>query len=286
VEEAKMKTEGNYEKVTDEVISLLTEIVGDGNVLTGDERKNYDRDEMPGVEPSLPEVVVKPENADSVAGVLRLANEKKIPVTPRGAGSGLSGGAVPVYGGIVLSTEKMNRILEIDRDNFVAVVEPGVILSKFYEAAEEQGLFYPPYPGETSATLGGNVATNAGGMRAVKYGVTRQGVLGLEAVLATGEIINTGGKYVKSSTGYDLTQLIIGSEGTLAVVTKIILRLIPNPGRQEILLIPFESLDDAIGAVPEILKEVILPVGIEFMEKDIIEMPVRKLPFMVITPVC
>jgi len=267
-----MKNEGNYMKVTDEVLARLAEIVGSRNVLTGNDIKDYDRDEMPGVKPALPEAVVMPENTAAVSAVMKLASERGIPVTPRGAGSGLSGGAVPLNGGIVLSLEKMNKILEIDRDNFTAIVEPGVILSKFFQAVEEQGLFYPPYPGETSATIGGNVATNAGGMRAVKYGVTRQAVLGLEAVLATGEVINTGGKYVKSSTAYDLTQLIVGSEGTLAVITKIILKLILAPGKQEILLIPFDSLSDAIGAVPEILKAGILPVGIEFMEKDIIDM--------------
>ncbi|MFC1921092.1 FAD-binding oxidoreductase [Chloroflexota bacterium] len=267
-----MDIKGRYSKISEKVMESLTGIVGAGNVLTGKDREDYSHDEMPGSPSFLPEAVVKPEDTASVAAVLRLANENKIPVTPRGAGTGLSGGAVPVYGGIVLSLEKMNKILEIDSDNFTAVVESGVILSKFYEAVEEKGLFYPTYPGETSATIGGNAATNAGGMRAVKYGVTRQAVLGLEAVLANGEIINTGGKYVKSSTGYDLTQLIIGSEGTLAVVTKVILKLIPSPGKQELLLIPFNSLSDAIGAVPQILKEGILPVGIEFMEKDIIEM--------------
>ncbi len=267
-----MKTKGSYGKVTGDILTSLAEIVGGGSIFTGKSVEDYARDEMPGSELFLPDVVVKPEDTASVAAVLRLANENKIPVTPRGAGTGLSGGSVPVYGGIVLSLEKMNRIIEIDTDNFTAVVEPGVILSGLYQAVEEKGLYYPPYPGETSATIGGNIATNAGGMRAVKYGVTRQAVLGLEAVLAAGEIIKTGGKFVKSSTGYDLTQLIIGSEGTLAVVTKIILKLISSPGKQELLLIPFESLNDAIGAVPEILKRGILPVGIEFMEKDIIDM--------------
>jgi len=263
---------GRYGKVTDDIVALLTEIVGDKNVLTGDDCYDYSRDETTRSKPVLPDVVVKPENTGSVARVLKLATEKHIPVTPRGGGTGLSGGAVPIYGGIVLSLEKMNRILEIDRDNFVATVEPGVILSDFYQAVEECGLYYPLYPGETSANIGGNVATNAGGMRAVKYGVTRHFVLGLEAVLPGGEIIQTGGKYVKCSTGYDLTQLLIGSEGTLAVITKIILRLIAPPGRKEILFIPFRSLHDAIRSVPDILKEGILPVGIEFMERDIVNM--------------
>ncbi len=267
-----MEARNRYGKVTDNLIALLTEIVGDKNILTGDERENYSRDETPESQPVLPEVVVKPGDTGSVAKILKLANERNIPVTPRGGGTGLSGGAVPIYGGIVLSLERMNRILEIDEDNFVATVEPGVTLADFYQAVEERGLYYPLYPGETSATIGGNVATNAGGMRAVKYGVTRHFVLGLEAVLPTGETIQTGGKFVKCATGYDLTQLITGSEGTLALITKIILKLTTPPGRREILFIPFHNLHDAIGSVPDILKEKILPVGIEFMEKDIINM--------------
>ena len=164
-----MEAQSRYGKVTDDLVAALTEIVGGKNVLTGDERENYSRDEMPRSKPFLPEVVVKPEDTGSVARILKLANEKNIPVTPRGGGTGLSGGAVPIYGGIVLSLERMNRILEIDKDNFVATVEPGVTLSDFYQAVEEHGLYYPLYPGELSATIGGNVATNAGGMRAVKY---------------------------------------------------------------------------------------------------------------------
>ncbi len=267
-----MVASSGYGKVTDDILTSLTEIVGNKNIVTGDERENYARDETPKLKPVLPAVVVKPENADSVAKILKLANEKNIPVTPRGGGTGLSGGAVPIYGGIVLSLERMNRILEIDEDNFVATVEPGVTLSDLYPAVEEHGLYYPLYSGEMSATIGGNVATNAGGMKAVKYGVTRHFVLGLEAVLPTGETIQTGGKFVKCSTGYDLTQLIIGSEGTLAVVTKVMLRLIPPPRKREVLFIPFNSLHDAIESVPDILKARILPVGIEFMEKDIINM--------------
>jgi len=262
----------HYGKVTDSLIALLTEIVGDKNILTTEGRENYSGDETPRSKPVLPEVVVKPEDTGSVARILKLANERSIPVTPRGGGTGISGGAVPIYGGVVLSLERMNRILEIDEDNFVATVEPGVTLADLYQAVEEHGLYYPLYPGEKSATIGGNVATNAGGMRAVKYGVTRHFVLGLEAVLPTGETIRTGGKFVKSSTGYDLTQLITGSEGTLAVITKVILRLITPPARREILLIPFHRLPDAISSVPHILKERILPIGIEFMEKDIIDM--------------
>ena len=267
-----MAARSGYGQVTDDILALLTEIVSDKNILTGDERENYARDETPKLKPVIPAVVIKPEDTGSVAKILKLANEKNIPVTPRGGGTGVSGGAVPIYGGIVLSMERMNRILEIDEDNFVAIVEPGVTLSDLYQAVEEHGLYYPLYPGEMSATIGGNAATNAGGINAVKYGVTRHFVLGLEAVLPTGETIHTGGKFVKCSTGYDLTQLIIGSEGTLAVITKVILRLVLPPGRREILFVPFNSLNDAIKSVPDILKERILPVGIEFMERDIINM--------------
>ena len=265
-----MAVPGQYNKVTDEIIALLADIAGEKNVVTGDERENYSHDELLGAKPFIPEVVVKPENSSTVAGILKLANQRIIPVTPRGGGTGLSGGVTPIYGGIVLSLEKMNKILEIDNVNFVANVEAGVTLSELYQAASEQGLYYPIYPGEASACIGGNVATNAAGMKAVKYGVTRHFVLGLEAVLPTGEIIQTGGRYIKCSTGYDLTQLIIGSEGTLAVITKVLLKLIPPPGKTEILFIPFNNLHDAISCVPEILKRGILPVGIEFMQKDII----------------
>ncbi|MFC2048150.1 FAD-binding oxidoreductase [Chloroflexota bacterium] len=267
-----MEDRSCYGKVAEEIVAFLTEVVGEKNVLTGEERENYSRDEASNSKSFLPEVVVKPEDTGSVARILKLANENHIPVTPRGGGTGLSGGAVPIYGGIALSLERMNRILEIDEDNYVATVEPGVTLADLYKAVEERGLYYPLYPGDVSATLGGNVATNAGGMRAVKYGVTRHFILGLEAVLPTGEMVETGGKFVKCSTGYDLTQLLIGSEGTLAVITKIMLRLITPPGRREILFIPFHSLHDAINSVPDILRRRVLPVGLEFMENDIIHM--------------
>jgi glycolate oxidase len=220
----------------------------------------------------MPEIVLKPETPQAVAAILKLATEKRIPVTPRGTGTGLAGGAVPVFGGISLSTEKLNKILEVDEANFSVTAEAGVILAELCKAVDEHGIYYPLYPGETSSSIGGNVATNAGGMRAVKYGVTRNFVLGLEAVLPNGEIIQTGGKYFKSSTAYDLTQLITGSEGTLAVITKVTLRLIAPPGSRDLLFIPFNQLNDAIRCVPAILKEKILPVGIEFMEQDILKL--------------
>ncbi|MDY6834885.1 MAG: FAD-binding oxidoreductase [Chloroflexota bacterium] len=261
-----------YSVVTDEIVRELENIAGIQNVFTSkDELAKYARDEMPVTKTHFPDVVVKTGDASQVSRILALSTEKNLPVTPRGGGTGVCGGCVPLYGGIVLSVEEMNRILEIDENNFVAVVEPGVTLADLYQATEERGLYYPLYPGEKTATLGGNVATNAGGLRAVKHGVTRHFVLGLEAVLPTGEIINTGGKFVKSSTGYDLTQLIVGSEGTLAVITKIMLRLIAPPSRREVLCVPFAKLEDAIKSVPDILKHKFLPVGIEFLERDILQ---------------
>jgi len=251
-----------------EILQKLTAIVGRKNVFVGDDiSEEYGHDEALTVKPSLPEIVVKPQSTEEVVKILKLANEKRIPVTPRGGGTGLSGGCVPVFGGVLLSLERMNRILEIDTENFVAVVEAGVILAELYKAVQAHGLYYPIYPGEETATIGGNVATNAGGMRAVKYGVTRHFVLGLEAVLPTGEIIKAGGKYVKVSSGYDLTQLLVGSEGTLAIITKVILKLLPRPQATTTLLVPFGELRNGINVVPIILKSGIVPVTIEFLEK-------------------
>ena len=263
---------GINDSIVVRLTARLTDIVGKADVLSGEDRENYARDESPRAQRFLPDLVVRPGDAAQVSEVLKLANQERIPVTVRGGGTGLSGGAVAVNGGIVLSMERMNRIIEVDRENFVATVEPAVTLADLFLAVEEHGLCYPLFPGEKMAAIGGNVATNAGGMKAVKYGVTRHFVLGLEAVLATGEIIKTGGKYVKSSTGYDLTQLLVGSEGTLAVITRVLLRLTSPPGTSEILFIPFNSLHDAISAVPDILSSGIVPVGIEFMQRDILEL--------------
>ncbi len=219
-----------------------------------------------------PEVVVKPTTTEQVSAVLKLANEHGIPVTPRGGGTGLSGGALPVHGGICLSMEKFKRIIEIDEKNYQAIVEPGVITQKFQEELESRGLFYPPDPASRgSCHLGGNLAECAGGPRAVKYGVTKDYVLGIEAVLPSGEIINTGGRVLKNVTGYNLTQLIIGSEGTLAVITKIIFRLIPLPKMRKVLLVAFSSIDDAASAVASIFQEGITPSALEFMEKSAVK---------------
>ncbi|MEM2876160.1 MAG: FAD-linked oxidase C-terminal domain-containing protein, partial [Candidatus Bathyarchaeia archaeon] len=202
--------------------------------------------------------------------VLALANERRIPVTPRGQGTGLCSGAVPVYGGILLTLEGMNRILEIDENNLMAVVEAGVTVSDLRTEVEKRGLFYPADPGERTSFIGGNVNTNAGGMNGVKYGKTRDYILGLEAVLPSGKVLNLGGKVVKRSTGYDLMQLIIGSEGTLAVVTKAIIKLIKLPRRFMTLYVPFNDLRDAAKSVSDILRERMTPTAMEFVEKEVI----------------
>lgn len=257
-----------YGKVSEAFIGRLVDITGPAAILSGeDEKQDYAHDEGGGVA-RLPDIVVKPERASDVAAILALANEARIPVTPRGGGTGLSGGAVPVHGGIVLSLERMSRIVDIDDRSFAAVVEPGVLLKDLYQALGGKGLTYPVYPGEQNAHIGGNVATNAGGMRAMKYGTTKDWVFGLEIALTTGELVRTGGKYVKSSTGYNLAHLITGSEGTLAVVTEVTLRLTTPPGFTEVFLIPFPALENAIDAVPALLKERVPLAGLEFLERD------------------
>jgi glycolate oxidase len=258
-----------YNPVTSDIVAALRQIVGQEDVLVdGDAMDRYSHDETVGLH-ARPEVVVKVVSAAQVSEVLKLAQVAKIPVTPRGAGYGLSGGAVAVCGGIILSTEKMDRILEIDRVNLMATVEPGVITGEIHRAVEEEGLFYPPDPASLdSCTIGGNVAEGAGGPRAVKYGITKDYVCGLEAVLPSGEIITCGGKLVKDVTGYNLIQLLIGSEGTLAIVTKIILRLLPLPKVQVDLLVPFDSIEAAADTVSDVIAHQILPTTIEFMERD------------------
>jgi glycolate oxidase len=248
-------------------IELLAGVVGPEHVRTGDAIKDdYGHDEALTAEPQRPLAVVSPASTDEVAAVVRLADEHRIPVTARGAGTGMSGGCIPRPDGIVVSFERMTRILEIDTDNFVAVVEPGVQLDQLDAELAPLGLVYPVYPGEYSASLGGNVGTNAGGMRAVKYGVTRHNVLGLEAVLPSGEVIHCGGKVVKVSTGYDLTQLIVGSEGTLALVTRAYLKLHPRAPHQATVLAPFTTLEAVTGAVPRILASGVGPLILEYID--------------------
>jgi glycolate oxidase len=255
--------------VDDAIVDELRGIVGESNVFTDAERlERYSHDETVGLR-AEPEVVVRPTDADQVAAIFEVARRCRIPVTPRGAGYGLSGGAVPVLGGIVLSVEKMNRILEIDRDNLMITVEPGVITGDIHRAVEAEGLFYPPDPASLdSCSIGGNVAECAGGPRAVRYGVTKDYVCGLEVVLPSGDIIVTGGKLVKNVTGYNLVQLLVGSEGTLGVVTKIVLRLLPLPKVQVDLLVPYDDFQAAADTVGDIIAHRILPTAIEFMEQD------------------
>jgi glycolate oxidase len=258
-----------YNRVSPATIESLVQIVGEGNVLfNGEAIEPYAHDETVGLR-AQPDVVVRVLSAMQVSAVLRLAQQEQIPVTPRGAGYGLSGGAVPVQGGIVLSTERMDRILEIDAKNLMVTVEPGVITGEIHRAVEAEGLFYPPDPASLdSCTIGGNIAEGAGGPRAVKYGTTKDYVCGLEVVLPSGEILNMGGKLVKNATGYSLIQLLIGSEGTLAIVTKIILRLLPLPKVQVDLLVPFDDFQAAADTVADIIAHRILPTTIEFMEQD------------------
>ena len=248
-----------YTKINDAILARLRAIVGDENVLTSAEaREPYSHDEVAEIRHE-PEAVVRVSTAQEVAGIMRLAQEAGFPVTPRGAGQGLSGGAVPAVGGLVLSLEKMNRILEIDQENLMATVEPGVITGNIHREVEALGLFYPPDPASLdSCSIGGNVAENAGGPRAVKYGVTRHYVCGLEAVLPSGDILQLGGKLVKDVTGYDLLQLLLGSEGTLAIVTKIILRLVPLPKVRVDLLVPFKDFraaSDTVSAIVDLAKK-------------------------------
>jgi len=220
----------------------------------------------------LPAVVVKPTTVDQIAKIMRIANAEQIPVTPRGAGTGLSGGALPVHGGILLSMEKFNKILELDERNLQATVEPGVINQVFRDAVEAKGLFYPPDPASRgSCFLGGNLAENAGGPRAVKYGTTKDYILNCEVVLPNGEIIWTGANVLKNSTGYNLTQLMIGSEGTLGVVTKIVFRLIPLPSQNLLMLVPFFSTEKACEAVSAVFRAGFTPSAMEFMERDAID---------------
>lgn len=228
----------------------------------------------------IPDAVAFPKDRDQISGILRLANEELFPVIPRGAGSGMSGGAVAVQGGLVLSMEKLDRILFIDEENLLVKVEPGVVTERLQEEVEKRGLFYPPDPASLDvSTIGGNVAECAGGPRAVKYGVTRDYVMGLTVVLPTGEIISTGVETAKGVVGYDLTRLIIGSEGTLAIIVEIILRLLPKPEMKRTMLIRFSDIEAAARCVSKIIREKIIPTTIEFMDSLSVECVRDQVPF-------
>ena len=250
-----------------DILEQLGEALGAAHVVRGPAVAiDYTHDEALTAEPVTPLAVVFPGSTDDVVTVLRWANEHRIPVVARGSGTGLSGGCLPVADGIVLCFDRMRAIREIDPENGVAVVEPGVSLDELNEALAPLGLIYPVSPGEQSASLGGNVATNAGGMRAVRYGVTRHHVLGLEVVLADGRIMRTGGRFVKSSSGYDLTQLLIGSEGTLAVTTEVTVKVQPRLLEAATVLAPFATLDQVAHAVPHIVSSGADPSILEYID--------------------
>jgi glycolate oxidase len=249
------------------IVEALADIVGADHVDgPGAVRDDDTHDEALGAPHVTPLAVVRPSSTEEVAAIVKAATAERVPLVPRGSGTGLSGACVPVPGSVVVSFERMNRILELDEANHVAVVEPGVTLAQLDEALAPLGLVYPVFPGEQSARLGGNVATNAGGMRAVKYGVTRHHVLGIEAVLGTGEVVEAGGKFVKSTSGYDLTQLVVGSEGTLALVTRVVLRLHPRHPHHTTLLAPFPSVRRIAEAVPRIVGGGIAPLLVEYID--------------------
>jgi glycolate oxidase len=251
------------------LIDLFQKIVGADFVLTDAENlAAYGHDETEDLL-FLPDIVIRPRTAAEISSILKICNQYKIPVTPRGAGTGLSGGALPHLGGVLLSTDRMNSILEIDERNLQVTTEPGVITQVLMDAVKEKGLFYPPDPSSRgSCFIGGNIAENSGGPKAVKYGVVRDYVLNLELVLPTGEIIWTGANVLKNSTGYNLTQLLVGSEGTLGIVTKIVLKLLPHPKYDLLMLAPFNSLEKAGEAVSAIFRAGFTPSALELMEID------------------
>jgi glycolate oxidase len=251
----------------DDIVLGLTQISGATHVFTGDAiDPAYSHDEALTVQAVTPRAVVRPGSTAEVSAVLSFCNERRVPVVARGAGTGLSGACTPEPTSIVLSLERLGRILEIDETNQVAICEPFVRLAELYEAAGDKQLMYPIMPGESSATIGGNVGTNAGGMQAVKYGVTRHHVLGLTAVLPTGEVMRLGGKYSKSSSGYDLTQLIIGSEGTLAIVTEVTLKLAPRLPSRSTVLAPFATLEAVTAAIPKLIALGRQPLMLEYID--------------------
>lgn len=260
-----------YNPVTQAIVNKLIVICGKNNVITETEKmETYAHDETPPDQyQHMPEVVVTPHSTQEVARIVKLANQALIPITPRGAGSGLSGGAIPVYGGIVISLEKMNRVLEVDYDNMMVVCEPGVVTNDINALVAEKNLWYAGYPMSLETCyIGGNVAENAGGGKAVKYGVTSRYIQGMELVTPTGEIVQLGGKLMKDVTGYDLKSLIIGSEGTLGIITKVIIKLSPKPKYSIVLLALFKNAHSAIKVVPKIMTDAgVVPTSIEFMDK-------------------
>ncbi|MDR2701522.1 MAG: FAD-binding protein [Spirochaetaceae bacterium] len=259
-----------YNKVTQTITEALRDICGKGSVFTDEEKTEaYSHDETDAAEYGRsPEVVVLPDSTEQVAQIVKLANKERIPITPRGAGSGLSGGAIPWFGGIVISLEKMNKLLELDKENMVAVVEAGIVTNDLATIVQDEGLFFAGYPMSLqTCVIGGNIAENAGGGKAVKYGVTGRYILGMELVTPEGEVVRLGGKVFKDVSGYDLKSLIIGSEGTLGIVTKAIVKLIAYPGARSDILALFRTPKEAIDVVPVILTHGVTPTSIEFMDQ-------------------
>ena len=261
-----------YKKVDEKDLAAIKAIINDDErVLWGEEnmKEEYSHDELNQFK-QYPDMVVLATSTEEISKVMKYAYDNNIVVTPRGAGTGLVGAAVATEKGIMIDTTLMNHFLELDEKNLTLTVEPGVLIMEVSAYVEEHDLFYPPDPGEKSATIGGNISTNAGGMRAVKYGVTRDYVRGLEVVMPDGTVMNFGGKTVKNSTGYALKDMMIGSEGTLGIITKAILKLIPLPKKSVSLLVPFPTLAKAIGTVPLIVASKAVPTAIEFMEREVI----------------
>ena len=260
----------DYNKINDEIIKKITSSVK-GRVYVGKEiNEDFFHDEMPIYGQGIPDVLVDATCKEDVSNIMKICNENKIPVIARGAGSGLTGAGVAIKNGVMINMQSMNKILEFDEDNLVVRVEPGVLLSTLAQECLDKGYLYPPDPGEKNATLGGNVSLNAGGMRAVKYGTTRDYVRKMEVVLPNGEITTFGSIVSKSSTGYSLKDLMVGSEGTLAIITELTLKIVPNPKHTVSLIVPFEDLDDCISTVPKLFQNNLNPQAIEFMERDIV----------------
>lgn len=261
-----------YNLISQALLNKIQVIAGTGNVITGrEEMQRYSHDETEDLH-FYPEVVVKPETAGQISRLLSLCNEHTIPVTPRGGGTGLSGGALPVHGGLLISMEKLNRIIEIDERNLQATAEPGVITEEFINAVAEKNLLYPVDPSSKGTCfLGGNVSHASGGPRVVKYGTIREYVLNLEVVLPTGEIIWTGASTLKYASGYNLTQLMIGSEGTLGIIVKIVVKLIPRPAQNLLMLASFPTNEQACAAVSAIFRAGVVPSALEFMERRGVE---------------
>lgn len=261
-----------FQKITSEILDQVRSIVGADAIITShEELERYSHDETEDLH-YYPEVVAKPKTVEEVAALMKLCNSKMIPVTPRGAGTGLSGGALPLMGGLLLVMERFNRVLQIDEQNLQATVEPGVITEEFMNAVAEKGLLYPVDPASKgSCFIGGNVSHGSGGPRVVKYGTIREYILNLQVVLPSGEVIWTGANTLKYASGYNLTQLMIGSEGTLGIITKIVVKLIPRPTVDALLLASFSSNEAACGAVSAIFRAGVIPSALEFMERRGVE---------------